>query len=225
MEELEAQDLPSLPVRVMNVFVAPGELMAGLKDRPAWIGALALGAGLTVLSALLLPAEVFEATMRAAMLESGGDVPEGIENAANLFRYGGAAAGFVFWWVISAAMAGLITLIFRFILGDQGTYRQYLAVLAHAFLIAAVGTLVVIPLRISAQDAQLMLSVGTLLPFLEDGYLARAFGFLDLFGLWAWVVVGIGVAALEPKRNLVGAIAIVMVIPVAVAMILGIFGG
>ena len=71
----------------------------------------------------------------------------------------------------------------------------------------------------------MMLSVGTLMPFLEDGYFARVLRFVDLFGLWSWAVVGIGVAELEPKRTVGGAIAIVMVIPIAMALILGIFGG
>ena len=63
------------------------------------------------------------------------------------------------------------------------------------------------------------------MPFFEEGYFARVLGFVDLFGLWSWAVVGIGVAALEPKRTVGGAIGIVMVIPIALAMIFGIFGG
>ncbi len=221
----EAPQLPSLPIRMLNVFFSPGEVMAGLKDNPAWVGALVFGAALTVLSALLLPAEIFEATMRQQILERGGPAPDNIETMARVLRIGGTVAGAVFWFVISAAMAGLLTLIFSFILGDRGKYKQYLAVLAHAFLIAAVGAVVVVPLRISAQDASVLLSVGTFMPFLEDGYFARVLGFVDLFGLWAWAVVGIGVAALEPKRTVGGAIGIVMVIPIALAMIFGIFGG
>ena len=221
----EAPQLPSLPIRMLNVFFSPGEVMAGLKDNPAWVGALVLGAALTVLSAVLLPAEILEATMRQQILERGGPAPDNIEAMARIFRIGGAVAGAVFWFVISAAMAGLLTLIFSFILGDRGKYKQYLAVLAHAFLISAVGALVVLPLRIAAQDASMLLSVGTFMPFLEEGYIARALGFVDLFGLWSWAVVGIGVAALEPKRTVGGAIGIVMVIPIALAMIFGIFGG
>ena len=225
MIEPETPELPSLPLRTLNVFISPGELMTGLKDQPVWVGALLLGAALLVLGTILLPLEIFEATMRRTMLEGGGQVPDSLETIAKFARIGGAVAAAVFWFVVSAAMAGLLTLIFAFGLGDGATYKQYLAVLAHAFMISAVGTLVVLPLRISAEDAQLLMSVGTFMPFLDDGYFARVLGFLDLFGLWAWAVVGIGVAALEPKRTVGSAIAIVMVIPVAMAMIFGIFGG
>ena len=150
---------------------------------------------------------------------------DNIETMARIGRIVGIGGAAVFWFVMSAAMAGLLTLIFAFILGDRGRYKQYLAVLAHAFLISAVGVLAVLPLKIAAQDASLLLSVGTFLPFLEEGYFARVLGFVDLFGLWSWAVVGIGVAALEPKRTVGGAVGIVMVIPIALAMIFGIFGG
>ncbi len=221
----EAPALPSLPARMLNVFFSPGEVMAGLKDNPAWVGALVFGAALVVLSGVLIPAEIFEATMRQQILERGGPAPDNIDTMARIGRVVGIVGGAVFWFVISAAMAGLLTLIFAFILGDRGKYKQYLAVLAHAFLISAVGTLAVVPLRIAAQDASVLLSVGTFMPFLEEGYFARVLGFVDLFGLWSWAVVGIGVAALEPKRTVGGAIGIVMVIPIALAMIFGIFGG
>ncbi len=221
----EAPELPSLPTRVLNVFFMPGELMDGLKDKPAWAGALVIGATLTVLSAIFLPAEILEATMRQAILERGGPTPDNIETMVRIGRVVGTVGGGVFWFANAAAMAGLLTLIFSFILGDRGRYKQYLAVLAHAFLISALGALAVIPLRIAAQDASVLLSVGTLMPFLEDGYPARVLGLLDLFGLWSWAVVGIGVAALEPKRTVGSAIAIVIVIPIGMAMIFGIFGG
>ncbi|MCH7563048.1 MAG: YIP1 family protein [Gemmatimonadetes bacterium] len=220
----EAPKLPSLPTRALNVFFSPGEVMAGLKDNPAWVGALVVGAALTVSGAVLLPAEILEATMRQQIIERGGSA-DNIETMARIGRIVGIGGAAVFWFVMSAAMAGLLTLIFAFILGDRGRYKQYLAVLAHAFLISAVGVLAVLPLKIAAQDASLLLSVGTFLPFLEEGYFARVLGFVDLFGLWSWAVVGIGVAALEPKRTVGGAVGIVMVIPIALAMIFGIFGG
>lgn len=225
LSSLDSPELPSLPTRVLNVFFAPGEVMTGLQEKPVWVGALVVGAILTVLSTVLLPAEIFEATMRQSILERGAPVPDNLETMARIMHIGGTVGGGVFWFVISAGMAGLLTLIFAFLLGDRGSYKQYLAVLAHGFLISAVGALFLLPLRIGAQDASMLLSVGTLMPFLEDGYFARVLAFLDLFGLWSWAVVGIGVAALEPKRTVGSAITIVMVIPIAVALIFGIFGG
>ena len=81
----EVPKLPSLPTRVLNVFFSPGEVMAGLKDNPAWVGALVLGAALTVSGAVLLPAEILEATMRQQILESGGSA-DNIETMARIGR-------------------------------------------------------------------------------------------------------------------------------------------
>ena len=54
-----------------------------------------------------------------------------------MMGFGGAAAVFVFWPLQTAFYAGLVMLFFAILLGHQGTYRQYLAVVAHAQLIAA----------------------------------------------------------------------------------------
>ena len=116
----EAPQLPSLPTRMLSVFFSPGEVMAGLKDNPAWVGALVIGATLTVLSAVLIPAELLEATMRQQILESGGSA-DNIETMARIGRIVGIGSAAVLWFVISAAMAGLLTLIFAFILGDRGS--------------------------------------------------------------------------------------------------------
>lgn len=221
MDETAVPELPPLSARVLNVFIAPSQAMAPLRENPAWVGAAALGSLLVLLSNVLIPTEIFAEAMRQAVLERGGPAPRGLESGAALFHYGGAIVGAVIWWVAVAIMAGLVTLVFAFLLGDEGTYRRYLAVVAHAFVISAVGALVLVPLRISAGDASLLLSVGTLLPFLEEGYLARVLGALDLFGLWTWVVVGIGVVTIEPKRKVGGAIAVALVFPVALALVIG----
>ena len=70
---------------------------------------------------------------------------------------------------------------------------DHLAVVAHAFLVPAVSALALVPLKIQAADLRLRLSVGTFLPFLDEGWLSSALGWLDLFGIWGWVLVALGV--------------------------------
>ncbi len=118
--------------------------------------------------------------------------------------------------LITALMAGIVALLFLFVLGDQGTYRQHLAVVAHSFLIPALGTAALLPLRILARDPQLRLSVGTFLPFLEDGWIATGLGWLDLFALWAWVLVGLGASKLDPERSWGSATSLLLALVVVV---------
>jgi hypothetical protein len=124
-----------------------------------------------------------------------------------------------------AFFAGLVTLFFAILLGHDGTYRQYLAVVAHAQLIVATAAILLAPLRIAAEDAQLLLSVGTFATFLEPGYLLRFLSALNLFGLWAWVLVALGAARIGRKRSWVGGLIFVLMIPVTTAAVVALFSG
>jgi hypothetical protein len=57
--------------------------------------------------------------------------------------------------------------------------------------------------------------VGTFFPFLDDGWLASGLSWLDLFGLWAWVLVALGASKLDPKRSWGSAAAIILTVVVA----------
>ena len=135
--------------------------------------------------------------------------------AVTFGRIAAAVGALVVGPLFTAAIAGLVALIFLFALGDEGSYKQHLACLSHAFLIPAISNLALLPLRIQAQDLQLRFSVGTFLPFLDDGWLASALSWLDLFGLWAWVLVALAASKLDPKRSWGSATAIILTIVVA----------
>lgn len=221
--EEEQATLPPLAIRFVQVFFSPEELFGRLKERPVWFGALVVGALLVALSTLLTPPELFVETLRRQSLENGQDLPAALESSANLIRIFGVVFGAVGWFLITAFFAGVITVIFGFLFGDQVRYVQYLSVMAHAYLVAAVGGLFMTPLRITARNLELRLTLGTLTPFLPDGYFSRLLGWLELFGLWAWVLVGVGVAAMNPKRSTRSAVGVVLVIPVLIAAVIAIF--
>jgi len=225
VDESREAAFPGLFSRYVQVFVSPGVLFERLAERPAWGGAMVLGAGLVLLGAALLPSDLYLDTLRQRFLEQGQPVPDGMEDGVSLIRFGGATAAFILWFVIMGAFAGLVTFVFAFIMGDEGTYRQYLAVMVHAQLIAATSGLAVLPLKIMAGDIQLLLSVGTFAFFLEDGYFFRFLSLLDLFGLWGWVLVGLGAAKVGRREKWVPGAVGLLVIPVGIAAIIAIFNG
>lgn len=205
----------AIPVRLVRVFVAPGRLFAALRQRPLWFTATLLGAALVVLSTALIPGEIWDETMRQQMLETGGQLPEGID-FGTIQRVAAAVFGGVFWFVWVFLLAGILSVVFAFVLGDDGRYRQYLAVTAHALLIAAVGGLATVPLRIVRRDPGLTLNVG-LFADLEPGYLMNFLTTLDLFLLWSYVVMAVGVHEIDPRRSWASAAAILL----TVAVVLG----
>lgn len=188
--------------RYFRTFYEPGTLGDGLAAHPRWVGALILGAVLTVASVLIVPAEAWEAMMREQAMSSGQPVPENMEAmGATIMRVGAVVGGAVFWFVWAFLTAGLAMFAFAFVLGDDGRYRQYLSATAHSMLIVATGSLLLAPLRAIRSDAQLTLSVGTFFGDLGSGYLARLLTSMDLFMLWSVVVLAIFASRIDRRRS------------------------
>lgn len=217
--------IPSLPARLLRTFVAPGELFEKLRERPLWAGVLVLGAVLVGLSVILVPVEVWQEMVREQIREQGQEMPPGFEGGGTLFRISSVVGGVAFWFIWAFLLAGLVTLFFSFLLGDEGGYKQYLAVVSHALLISAVGAVLVVPLKIAQGDPSLSLSLGTFAFFLEEGYPLRVLKNLDLFGLWGYGVMAVGVSKMDPDRSAGAAAAVLFAFALAGALVFGFFGG
>lgn len=213
MTEMHADEgvvkVPSIFKRLIDVFVRPAELFDTLRERPVWGGALVLGAVLVVASMLAIPADVWTEMFRASMAEQP-DAAEAMEGVGStLMRVFAVGGGFVFWAVWACLVAGVATLAFVFVLGDEGKFKQYLSVTCHALLIAAVGGLLITPLRIAQANPQLTLSLGTFLPA-GDSYFYRFLSGLDLFMIWGYVVLAIGASRIDKRRSVMSATVVMM---------------
>lgn len=204
-----APPLSPFPKRVVEVFFSPGRLVEGLAAQPLWGAAMALGLVLAVVATVLIPADVWQAMIREQMVARGQD-PSSFSGGTSIVRIFGLVSVVIGYVIMTFLSAGLITLAFSFVLGDEGRFKQYLAVLTHAFLITAIMGLAIVPLRIAQSDPRVTLNVGTFLFFLEDGYLRRWVTMMDLSALWAWLVVAQGAHAIDPKRRSFGSAAAVV---------------
>jgi len=225
VEETTATSFPSLPKRVMQVFFSPGELFTALRDKPVWFGALAVGALLIFLSTVFIPTDMWVEFTRAQMIESGQQVPPGFESGGPLIRIVSSFVGPIAFFGMAFILTGVVTVFFSFLFGDDGRYVQYLSVWAHATLISAFGALLLFPLKLSQGDPSVTLSLGTFAFFLEEGYLYRVMKLIDLFGLWAFAVMAVGVTKIDPKRSFAFALTFFMAFALAFAFLFGIFGG
>ena len=226
MEESTAKPLPSLPQRVIQVFFSPGELFTALRDKPVWFGALAVAAILLFLSTVFIPTDVWIEFSRAQMIESGREVPAGFESSGAIIRIVSVIVGPIAFFVMAFVISGIITLVFSILLGDEGRYVQYLSVMAHASIISSLGALLLLPLKLSQGDPSLTLNVGTFFGFfLEEAYLYRVLKMIDLFGLWSFAVMAVGVTKIDPRRGFGSALAVFMIFAVGMALLFGLFGG
>jgi hypothetical protein len=202
------------------VFFSPGDLAAALARTPAWGLALVVGAILILGQSMMIPADIWDNAFREAMLAQGREMPPGFDGGS-MMRVSALIAGPIMYALMTVVFTGLMTLIFAFIMGDDGTFRQYLAVLAHAFLIPGIIGLALVPLRIAQENPQFTLNLGSFLFFLPEGYPLRVATMMDLGQGWAWLVVAQGAHAIDPRRGFGSAATVVMVLYVVMALLFG----
>lgn len=95
----------------------------------------------------------------------------------------------------------LITmLLFRAIRRDDATFKQHLAVNAHACVVLAVGSLALVPLLATGAPAETF-TIGGLFFFLPEGFLTSLLTQFSLFECWAVVVAALGLSALDERRT------------------------
>ena len=214
----------SLPVRAFQVLFTPGKLFLALRERPLWFFTIAFTAVVAGVTIWFIPPEAWANLFREQMLEMGrvteGQLPDA---GAPGFKVLGVVGGVVSVFLLHVLVACFTFMVFVFLLGDEGSFKQHLSVVAHAGIITALGAVVALPLRISQLDPQLTLSVGTLFPFLPDGYVYSVLQSLDLFALWAAVLTGLGVSLLDSRRSWGSAAGGTVGLTVVFALVVGFF--
>ncbi len=209
MSDSSSPSLPSLPGRIVAVFVSPGRLFEQLREMPVWGATMLLLVILNVIMMFLLPAELFEEQIRRGMADAGMGEDE-IAVAATVGRYAGIAMAGVMGAVGSFIIGTVLFFVFSTLLGDNGRFRQYLSVVVHALVISSIGALIQVPLKRSAGDMELVLSLGTFAPFLEEGFVLSFLGAIGLFGIWCAMLMAIGITRIQPTRSWGSAFSIVM---------------
>lgn len=215
---------PPFYKRFIDVFFNPGRLGQVLREHPVWGVSMVVGAVLVAAMVGLIPAHVWAEMQRRFLLRAGLPVPETLAGAQTFWgwfrRPVSGAAGLV---IEEFFYAGVITLIFAFVLGDEGRYRQYLAVVTHGWLVAVVIELLFVPLKISQANPQFSVSLGTFFYFLPQGYLLNVLNLITLSKLWTALVVAAGVHGIDPKRKFATAATVLIALSIAVSMVMAIF--
>ena len=215
--------LPSFPARVIQTFFSPGDLAVALAKNPAWAAAFLLGAVLVIGQTALIPADVWDAMFRETMLRQGREMPANFGAAGTFMRISAVVGGGIGYLLMTLLFAGVATLTFAFVLGDEGKFRQYLAVLAHAWLIPAVIGFALLPLKILQENPQFTLNLGTFFFFLPEGYFLKVLTMMDLSQAWAWLILAQGAHAIDPRRSFASAATILMVLFVGLSMLFAIW--
>ena len=225
-ERADATDLVTIPGihrRFVDTFFSPSKMNAYLAAEPRWVVALVVSVALMGLQVALIPSEVWESLIREQSLAQGGTplpMPDWVTDWMGIL----AAVGAAMTTAIAIPIgAGFLTVIFAFVLGDEGSYRQYLAVTAHSFFIPALVGLFIIPLKIATQDPQLTLNLGSFFFFLPSGYWLGVLTAMDLTQIWSSLVIAQGAHCIDRRRSFGSAVVILLSLMLAMALIVGRF--
>lgn len=192
--------LPALPVRVVQVFVAPGRLFRRLRDDPVWAGALGAVVALTVASVFFTPDQLLEEMFRSQMGPEATDAD--VEQALSFARPLSYASAVLGPLITTAALGGFLYFVYTLVLGGEGRFGQLFSVSAHAMLIPTLGGLALLPLMVATGDPEVRLALHLLAPGLDpDGYLHALLRGLNVFALWTAAVLGVGVAAVYRRQS------------------------
>ena len=215
--------LPPLPVRALQVLFSPGELFKKLKAQPVWFWMMLVTALASGLSVWFIPDEAWTAFFREQALEQGRLDPSQMPQVGVPFRVFGSLGAAVSLFILAILLSAFTFGVFVFLLGDEGTFKQHLSVIAHVSVVPAIGAFATLPLRISQLDPQLTLSVGTLLPFVPEGYFFNVLQSLDLFALGAAILTGLGMSALDARRSWASGASVMVGLTVVFASVVATF--
>ena len=176
---------------------------------------------MAMITTALLPAEAFEATV-SQLEAAGGDLPISREALLRLMRLVPIVFAPIMTIVMILIIGGVSALIFAGILGDEGRFKQHLALAAHSSLIVGLGGFFSLALIILAGDLMAGLTLANFFrPFMDEGYPLRVLQQLSPIGLWALAVLAIGVSRLDPERGWLSAVIWLLVLRVMLALLLG----
>lgn len=195
--------------RLGATFLAPGRLFAAVRAGSPWVDALLVVALLAAIAAAGQPDEVYLEQVEGAVNRRGRPVtitspPEVIVAWNRGLAFFSAVAAHP---LIAFAVAGILALLFTVLRGGRAGYRDYLTLASHVLVIPALGSVLLLPLQWSAGEPGVTASAGAFLGEAPSGLLARTLAGVDLFTLWALVLLGAGAAALNGRRGRAGPIA------------------
>lgn len=211
--------------RVLQTFFAPADLFRRSGGYAPWVGPLLLSTLVAVVAVLAIPDEAYRMTEPA--VNRRGRPVEITSDLATIARYGrmlGMLAALAMHPLIVLAAAGVLALLFSVVLRGEGRYLQYLAIAAHASLVAALGTLVAAAVAL-ATGAEPRGITPALLPLAPPGsFVQRLLEGFDVFTMWALLVAALGVSLVNRRRSFASAAAVLLGVYAAAAVAVAALG-
>ena len=211
-----------LASRLVKLFVAPGELFEEFRESAPWGSALAVTLFISIVASAIVfffvSTETFGELVRADFLAKTGQTPpdDVVAKIVPQARVMGLILAVFGPFVSALLIAAVLLVVCRFAMGGKASFNQYLAITTHVQVMLALGGVLVAPLVFMKHDPSLNLSL-TLL-FSDLSQKSPLFGLLhnlDVFHIWALVLVAIGVSKVDGRRSWVPSLAVLTTVYLA----------
>ncbi|HEX2343090.1 MAG TPA: YIP1 family protein [Vicinamibacterales bacterium] len=197
--------------RIVGIVLSPRETFASVAAHPKVFGVLAFITivGCVTIGGFLLTGVGQQAWLDQQVSQSqdwGRDVSD--EQFAQMEKIA-PRVGYITIGIMLLAIpimtlitAGILYAVFNAAMGGRASFKQLLAVVAHAGVISALGWIFVMPLNYLRETMSSPTNLAALAPGLDEGsFIVHLLGTVDLFLIWWVIVLGIGLAVLYRRRT------------------------
>ena len=200
-----------LVARFIGIITDPRATFESVAAHPKWLGMLALTTAI-VLTCTVLPMtteggkeamlETQVRQMESFGVQVNDQMYQQMRSRMGIAPYTTAGGVLVMSPIITAALAGILLVIFGAIMGGSATFKQVYAIVVHAGVISALGQLITGPLNYFRGTMASATNLSVLLPMLPEGtFLTRLAGMIDLFIIWWVFILAVGIAVLYKRRT------------------------
>jgi hypothetical protein len=210
--------------RIGETFFAPVSLFRRFGPKAPWVDATLVAVAIMAVAMALVPADVWVQTARDAIAANPRAAGADAESMASIQRVASIVGVLVMPWIVLFLQSGILLVIFTMLMGGEASYRQYLAVGAHAAVVGAVGQLATLPLIIQKGSVQTSISLAPLAGGADaDSFLSNFLNAFNVFLVWQVILLGVGVAAVNRRTSAGTALGILFGIFAVIAAVIAFF--
>ena len=193
----------SLVQRFVGVLTSPKSTFESVVSFPRWFDIFAVTVALSIVaSTAFFWSEVGQSAFIEQMKSSNASMPDQqVQMAVTVTKYATPIIGPIFAMLFLLAIAGILMGVFA-ITGGSASYKQVLAVVAHAGVVSTLAQVVIV---IANYFRGSMVSITSLQglgqAFAEHGFMAGFLGAIDLWWFWYLLILAIGLGVLYRRRT------------------------
>jgi hypothetical protein len=190
--------------RLVGVIISPKETMEDLVNKPRVLFPffiVAFGSLIFYLIRLPLYKEMINRSLELQLQESGSQFSSGqsgfIQNVGIIGGLIGTSIASLVIWLIVAFAFFLLIKVFK----GEGKFKQYLSILGYSYVINALYLMISLFVSYFSNnlffDSSIASIVEIFAPNLKGSLIYGVLRGIDLFGIWQYIVISLGMASLS----------------------------